>query len=166
MKQPTQRSVLGKMATYLQLALLLFTSHFASGDASYRSEKAPSSSLFVAGEGMSCSYINASGQRAFLATFDDCLDFSDGYAPVQINKKWGFINGGGQLEVRPRFDECRWSFSEGLAAVRSGKYWGYIDVKAILSFRRDLNTLKAFLKVLPWSWLMVSMALSTRQKSC
>jgi hypothetical protein len=46
--------------------------------------------------------------------------------PVERNGLYGYINGSGQVIIKPRFDEAR-TFSEGLAAVLVGDKWGYID---------------------------------------
>jgi hypothetical protein len=62
-------------------------------------------------------------------SFGDCGDFAEGFAPVEIGKKWGFINQAGEIKIQPLFDECRWSFSGGLAAVRVGNNWGYINTQ-------------------------------------
>jgi hypothetical protein len=45
--------------------------------------------------------------------------------PVYLKKKYGFIDGQGQVVIQPRFDRVM-NFSEGLAAVLES-YWNYID---------------------------------------
>ncbi|MEO1628046.1 MAG: WG repeat-containing protein, partial [Bacteroidota bacterium] len=46
--------------------------------------------------------------------------------------KWGFVNKGGRVVVKPTFDDAR-NFSEGMAVVRKGDKWGYIDKKGKIS---------------------------------
>jgi hypothetical protein len=93
------------------------------------SSEKPLRLLFVVREASKCGYIDTTGRLAIQMAFDDCADFSEGYAPVEISGKWGFIDESGKLNIQPTFDECRWSFSKGLAAVRLAKYWGYINTK-------------------------------------
>lgn len=98
-------------------------------------------------------YIDHTGKKAAIPSFDESSDFSDGMAAVKVNGKWGFINTEGEMVIEPRFDgliKPRLDgcigygvakhetdsatlvkyFSEGLAAYRdeNGK-WGYIDKK-------------------------------------
>ena len=80
--------------------------------------------------------------------FDDALHFSEGLAPVEINKKWGFINTSGQLVIPCEFDIAS-SFCEGLASVRinqKGKFftynkkWGFINTsgRLVISYEFDI----------------------------
>jgi hypothetical protein len=61
-------------------------------------------------------------------------------AAVQVDERWGYIDGTGRMVIKPQFDEGA-SFSEGLARVRvgnneSGRY-GFIDMagKFVLEHR-------------------------------
>lgn len=60
--------------------------------------------------------------------FDDAAKFSEGLAPVLIDKKWGYINKKGEYKIQPQFDKAH-VFEEGLAAVMIEKKWGYVDKK-------------------------------------
>ena len=60
-------------------------------------------------------------------SYEGSRDFSEGYAAVKKDGKWGFIDSEGNIAVEPKYAAV-WSFSEGLAAVQTedGK-WGFID---------------------------------------
>ena len=71
-----------------------------------------------------------SGNR-FVKTFtryDFAGDFSEGFAEVKLNGKYGFIDKTGR-EVIPCKYEAAGEFSEGLAAVKLNGKYGFIDKK-------------------------------------
>lgn len=57
-------------------------------------------------------------------------NFSEGLAPVRINRKMGFIDKMGRVVIETQFDNA-WGFSEDLALVRTGDMrkgkYGFID---------------------------------------
>lgn len=58
--------------------------------------------------------------------FEDAQPFQeDGFAAVQSDGKWGFIDTTGALQIPCQFESAR-SFHQGLAAVQIGDRWGYI----------------------------------------
>ncbi len=62
------------------------------------------------------------------ATYEDACPFgSEGYAAVQQDGKWGFIDTTGTLQIAYQFDDAL-SFGQHLAAVQIGEYWGYISI--------------------------------------
>lgn len=83
-------------------------------------------------------YIDKSGsevikpQYPYLGFTKNDLNFSDGLAPVKIDRKIAYINYSGHVEFQTDFDHA-WAFSEGLAKVRKGTMekgkYGYIDKK-------------------------------------
>lgn len=73
-------------------------------------------------------FLDAYGNVAIPATFDEVWHFAEGLAPVEVSGKRGYINKNGKFVIEPAYDFARW-FSEGLAVVRpdeNGKF-GYID---------------------------------------
>lgn len=62
-------------------------------------------------------------------TYDNAKDFSEGFAAVKKDGKWGFIDTNGNMVIEPKYIAV-WSFSEGLAAVQiqDGK-WGFINTE-------------------------------------
>lgn len=61
-------------------------------------------------------------------TYEDARPFSDGYAAVKKNGKWGFIDIDGTLRIDYQYEDA-WSFSCGLAAVQVDGLWGYVNGK-------------------------------------
>ncbi len=66
--------------------------------------------------------------------YDIIRDYAEGYAAVQKDGKWGFVDETGQCVIPCQYDEVG-DFSEGLAAVKDadhngkGEQWAYIDTK-------------------------------------
>ncbi len=71
------------------------------------------------------SFTDTSG-HVFAKRFEQAGAFREGFAPVSVHGKWGFIDRTGELLIEPQFDWAE-SFSEGLAAVREGDRWGYVN---------------------------------------
>ena len=60
--------------------------------------------------------------------YDDFRDFSEGFAAVELDGKWGFVNENGE-EVGPcEYDEVG-DFSEGFAAVELDGKWGKVNTR-------------------------------------
>jgi hypothetical protein len=53
-------------------------------------------------------------------------NFSEGFARVEQNNLWGFINTKGEIVIQPKFTAVR-DFKNDIAAVRLEDKWGYID---------------------------------------
>jgi hypothetical protein len=81
-------------------------------------------------------YVNATGKVViepkypYIGFTRDDLNFSDGLAPVKIDRKIAFIDFRGEIAFKTNYDHA-WQFSEGMAAVRKGLVntgrYGYID---------------------------------------
>lgn len=79
--------------------------------------------LFIAG----FNTVNAATEAEALV-FEDAHPFENGFAPVKMNGKWGYINTKGEIVVKPAFDEVK-PFSAGVAQVVVANKSGYIDEK-------------------------------------
>ncbi len=58
--------------------------------------------------------------------YDGAGAFSEGLAPVRIERQWGYIDKTGKMVIAPQFEAAN-SFSEGVALVSSKGRYGYID---------------------------------------
>jgi hypothetical protein len=57
--------------------------------------------------------------------------FSGGLAPVQVSRKWGYIDKANQVVIEPVFDGAvAGPFKVGVARVAVGERWGYINRSA------------------------------------
>lgn len=79
-------------------------------------------------------FIDKSGKRAFGRDFEDGGEFSENLAPVEVNRKWGFIDTDGRFAIQPKLDPVMGgysygydSFRDGLAFVQVGKSFGFMD---------------------------------------
>jgi hypothetical protein len=68
--------------------------------------------------------------------FEDAKGFSENFAAIKINGKWGFVNSSFSHFIDIIYDDAQ-SFKEGLAPVKNENSWGYID--------RDGNTVINFM---------------------
>ena len=64
--------------------------------------------------------------------------FQYGFAGVQIDGRWGFIDQSGNFAVKQEYEDLK-SFSEGYAAVRRGRKWGLISFNGtqVVDFQFD-----------------------------
>ncbi|MBD2302010.1 WG repeat-containing protein [Nostoc sp. FACHB-190] len=88
-------------------------------------------------------YINQAAQMVVEPQFKYAEEFAEGFAPVKVKDKWGFINIQGQITIPPQYDKVgessspyddidddEWSsssFSEGLAGIKLNRKWGFIN---------------------------------------
>ena len=54
--------------------------------------------------------------------------FPEGFAPVELNGKWGFINEEGEEAITLKYDNTS-CFSKGFAGVQLNGKWGFINQK-------------------------------------
>jgi len=73
-------------------------------------------------------YLYIDGKQT-TSVYDNAKPFSnEGFAAVERNGKWGFIDNQGIVMIDFVFDDAL-SFGQHLAAVRVGDFWGYICVR-------------------------------------
>jgi hypothetical protein len=59
--------------------------------------------------------------------FEGARNFSQGFAPVKIAGKWGYINRVGDLAAEPEYDDA-YPFRNGYAVVRQGDLRGFLRI--------------------------------------
>jgi hypothetical protein len=83
--------------------------------------------LAAAGQNGKSGYLDHAGNWAILPQFESAGDFSEGVAPVEVERhKWGYIDKTGRL-VLPALYYSAGSFTEALASVSDGVFDGYIN---------------------------------------
>ena len=71
-------------------------------------------------------FADENGVMLFGRQFDDAYPFSEGFACVVSNGKWGFIDTKGKMVI-PCVYDAAWPFSEGFASVESNNKGGVIN---------------------------------------
>jgi hypothetical protein len=74
-----------------------------------------------------CGFINKTWNEIIPLNFEEVCCFSDGFAAVKKDSRWGFIDRTGNVIVPFAYDDCAACFSEGLAAVLNDDGWGFVD---------------------------------------
>lgn len=77
--------------------------------------------------------------------FDDCYDFSEGFAKVELSGKWNFISTEGELLSERWFDGCG-KFVEGFAEVRLNGKENLINTEGELLSERWFDSCERFYK--------------------
>ena len=57
--------------------------------------------------------------------FDYVCEFKEGFAPIEKDGKWGYINTKGEQAIEFKFDGAGY-FNEGFAVVKKDGKWGGI----------------------------------------
>ena len=84
--------------------------------------------------------------------YDYVRDFHEGFARVELNDKWGFVNQKGEEVVELKYVKV-YNFHEGLAQVMLNRKWGYVDTKGEEVVPpgkyndEDLKSIKTYLKL-------------------
>lgn len=76
-------------------------------------------------------FLDAEGEIAVKASFDDVRPFNEGLAAVAQDGLWGYINKSGKWKIKPQFIKA-YNFSDGLARVR-----GSNDKVGIINMSQD-----------------------------
>ena len=108
--------------------------------------------------------LNESGELVSNQKFSNAVLFmeEEGYAAVEIDGKWGFIDGNGNMMIEPQYTSAR-SFNCGYAAVEIDGKWGFIDEKGKLIINnqfddaRDFNSRGGVFVNLGGQWRMLSL---------
>jgi hypothetical protein len=97
-----------------------------------------------------CGHSGTNGTPGMLVInpqFDSVDEFSEGLAPIEVGRKWGYVDKQGKFAVNPQFAWVR-EFSDGLAAVGlgdgpSGKS-GYIDRQGKFAINPEFESASKF----------------------
>lgn len=76
--------------------------------------------------------------------YSDALHPSQGYVPVRVGDKWGYIDRTGQYLAGGLCWDDAQPFSEGLAAVSQNGLYGYIDLSGALAITPRYQSARAF----------------------
>jgi hypothetical protein len=75
--------------------------------------------------------------------FQDAKDFSEDWAAIKINDKWGFLNADFQTIIDLEFDNVQ-SFHDSLAPVKTNGAWGFINNTGELVIENKYDTVSVF----------------------
>jgi len=82
--------------------------------------------------------------------FEDAKDFSEDWAAVKINDKWGFVDVNFQKIIEPEFEDVQ-SFNDSLAPVKKDGKWGFINNQGNLVIENKYDTVTVFNKNLAYA---------------
>lgn len=83
--------------------------------------------------------ITRSGAWAVMPAWSNVRPYSEGYAAVEMNEKWGYIDAAGNLVIPCVYREAG-DFHDGRAAVREASLFGYIDPDGELAIKPAYTT--------------------------
>jgi len=72
-------------------------------------------------------FVDSKGNWIVEPTYDKERSFKNGLAPVCKDKKWGYINEGGEVIIPLRYRDAELFSDDGLAPIKSEKLCGFID---------------------------------------
>ena len=78
-------------------------------------------------DGDMISYIDKTGREIVPFQYVSAWSFSNGFARVKRNDKWGCIDTTGKEVIPCQYDDRTGDISEGLAFVKQNGKWGYVD---------------------------------------
>lgn len=107
--------------------------------------------------------VTMEGEQVGSDSYEEVKPFySDGYAAVKKDGKWGFVDADGKMCISPQYDEAR-SFSYGHAAVKKDGKWGFIDgsgtmvIEPVFEDARDMNSSGNIFVKENGGWEMISL---------
>ena len=112
----------------LGLNNVIFTS--VCCDIRYFKTLSPPSEGYVAGQALDGNwgfYHLATSRMVWAGRFDELRSFSEGYAAVKRDGKWGYINRRGEVVVQPIYDRA-YDFHDGFAVIRQGDLRGFLTI--------------------------------------
>jgi len=130
----SMRKTIMRLAAIVLAALLLVGSTAVSADEP-QSEPGPPGWFSVGSySNMLHGFRDRAGVEVIPPTYDSLRTFSDGYARVRLDGKYGFVNPWGRVTIPPEYDET-YLYSDGLSMVGVGKdyqtmKWGIISVES------------------------------------
>lgn len=72
-------------------------------------------------------YKDGEGRIRIEAKYDEAYGFSEGFAQVKLNDKWGVVNKEGEEVIPLKYDGVE-NFDQGFARVRLTGKFGYVDL--------------------------------------
>lgn len=75
--------------------------------------------------------------------FEDAKDFSENWAAIKVNGKWGFLKIDFQTIIEPTFDDVQ-NFHDSLAPVKADGKWGFINEAGDLIIENKYDTVSVF----------------------
>jgi len=67
--------------------------------------------------------VNNAGEEIISPQYEDARSFSNGFAAVKQDEKWGYINLQGEMVIEPQFIDVRDFTASGSALVLVGGDW-------------------------------------------
>lgn len=108
-----------------------FQFHFESNQLMDANDKPVRLNKIGLSEGIVSFYSNIDPKFKFKLKFDWIGNFKEGFAGVELNRKWNYINTEGQLLSKQWFDNV-WSFNEGFAKVELNDKVNFINTEGQL----------------------------------
>lgn len=74
-------------------------------------------------------FVNADGDEAIPAQYEDSNGFSEGLAAVKVDGLWGFIDVNGTMVIKPQFEGVEGGFKFGRCVISADKLRGLINLQ-------------------------------------
>ncbi|MBK9143176.1 MAG: WG repeat-containing protein [Candidatus Melainabacteria bacterium] len=131
------------------IAFLVLTAAPVPGAAANETTRTGASPLRLAARGRlglsdpQLFYIDKEGKRAVPYSFEQAMPFSEGVAPVLLDRQWSYIDRSGDLKIGADYKLAK-PFSEGMAAVKVDEDWGFIDRSGELKIQPRFAAVRPF----------------------
>ncbi|TYP68891.1 WG repeat-containing protein [Paenibacillus methanolicus] len=77
--------------------------------------------------------LNKNGTVLVKPLYEEYKNYSEGYAPVKLNGKWGYIDNEGRIHITPQFDEAE-RFKNGYAIINKDGTDGLLSITGEVKF--------------------------------